>query len=167
MDYQEKKTITLLVSNTLVMICYGIFAFIKYSEAGPQNDDLYTWAKAMLFFIAINIGVVILAQILFHIGIVAGFEIKKQMPTTDQRALDSNLELDDSEFEIVDEMEKIISLKASKAGYFVTGIGFVLALLTLAIKLPPSIMLNIIFFSFVIASIVENIVHLYFYKRGI
>ena len=158
MSYQEKKTITLLVSNTLVMICYGIFAFLKYSEAGPQNDDLYMWAKAMLFFIAINVGVVILAQILFHIGIVAGFEIKKQvtheisrkikeqMPSADQRALDSNLELDDSEFEVVDEMEKIISLKASKAGYFITGIGFVLALFTLVLRLPPSIMLNILFF---------------------
>jgi hypothetical protein len=161
------------------MICYGIFAFIKYSEAGPQINDLSAWATAMLIFIAISVGVVILTQILFHIGIVAGFEIKKQvtheinrkikeqMPSTDLRALDSDLELDDSEFEVVDEMEKIISLKANKAGYIVTGVGFVLALLTLAIKLPPSIMLNIIFFSFVIASIVENIVHLYFYKRGI
>lgn len=178
MSYQEKRTIAYLVTGIPVLIAYGIYAFMTFQAAGPQVDDLSFWARAMLIFMAIGVVIAIITQVVLHIGIVAGFEIKKQITTEIAKKINQELppnaqvptqleELDTTEFEIEDEMEKVIALKAMKIGYMIAGLGFLVALITLALKMPPSFMLNLLFFTFGIASLTESMAHLYYYKRGL
>jgi hypothetical protein len=47
------------------------------------------------------------------------------------------------------------------------GGGIVIALMSLYIKMPPAIMLNIIFISFILGSILAGFSQLYFYRKGI
>jgi len=178
MSYQEKKTMAYLVTGVPVLIAYGIFAFLTYKTGGPKVDDLSFWAVAMLIFMAIGVVIAIVTQIVLHIGIVAGSEIKKQISMEIAKKINQNLpqnsqvsidqeELDSSEFEIVDEMEKHIALKAMRIGYTIASVGFLIAVITLALKMQPSIMLNLLFFTFGLASLTESMAHLYYYKRGL
>lgn len=64
-------------------------------------------------------------------------------------------------------MDKLIELKAMRIGFAIAGIGFVLSLITLVLDYAPAVMLNVIFFSFSIGSMIEGITKLYFYKRGV
>lgn len=64
-------------------------------------------------------------------------------------------------------MDKLIALKAMRNSYIVVGVGFVIALLSLYMKMQPAIMLNIIFASFSIGSLFEGFSQLYFYRRGV
>lgn len=68
---------------------------------------------------------------------------------------------------VEDEMDKLIELKAMRIGFAIAGIGFVLSLITLVLDYAPAVMLNVIFFSFSIGSMIEGITKLYFYKRGV
>ena len=68
---------------------------------------------------------------------------------------------------VVDEMDKLIELKSLRIAFALSGIGFIAALVSLVLNYPPSVMLNIIFLSFTIGSMIEGMVQLYFYKRGV
>jgi hypothetical protein len=178
MSYQEKKTLAYLVTNVPVLFAYGLYAFLIFKAGGPEVNDLSFWAKSMLIFMAIGVAIAIVSQIVLHIGIVAGFEIKKQISTEITKKINQELpmttqlsenheELDTSEFEIEDEMEKIIQLKAMRIGYIIAGFGFLMSLIVLALKMSPAIMLNVLFFAFGFGSLTESLGHLYYYRRGL
>lgn len=179
MSYQEKRTITMLAAGLTVFIAYALYAFITYKSGEPKTNDLSFWAISMLVFMAIGVVIAILTQIALHIAIVAGFEIKKQisieiakkvtqeLPQNCEMPVSQAEELDYSEFEMEDERDKFIALKAMKIGYIIAGSGFLIALILLALKVNPAIMLNLLFFAFGLASLSESMAHLYYYKRGV
>ena len=68
---------------------------------------------------------------------------------------------------VEDEMDKLIGLKAMRISFAVVGIGFIAALVSLVLNYSPAVMLNIMFVSFGIGSMVEGITQLYFYRRGV
>jgi uncharacterized membrane protein (UPF0136 family) len=175
MSYQEKKTVVSMLTGVLILAVYCVFAYLKYRTMGPDiAQDLSFWAVSMLVFIGIGIAAAIVTQIVFHIVIAAGGEIRrhitaeisKELGQTD-RTRAARDEMDWSEFENEDEMDKLIGLKAMRISYVIVGVGFILALVTLVLKLPPSIMLNTIFISACLASLTEGAAQLYYYKKGI
>ncbi|MCP4418127.1 MAG: hypothetical protein GY805_16005 [Chloroflexi bacterium] len=67
---------------------------------------------------------------------------------------------------LLDERDQLIHLKADRNSYTVFGSGFLLAMIMLAVGLPPLVMFNLIVFSVFGAGIVGYITQIYLYRRG-
>lgn len=168
MYYQEKKTIASIFSGILILAAYSIYGISKYLEIGESLlNDLKFWAKAMLIFIGGAIIVAIIIQIIFHIILAVTNEVTKEISKKanceGKKVTYEEIEISDVE----DEMDKLIALKAMRNSFMVVSIGFLIALLSLYTKMPPAIMLNIIFISFNIGSLFEGFSQLYFYRKGV
>ncbi|WP_414732813.1 hypothetical protein [Acetobacterium carbinolicum] len=168
MNYQEKKVITSIIAGVLVLVTYSIYGMSKYLEI---RDDLLNnlefWATTMLVAIGGGIVVVILIQIIFHIILAVANEVAKEVAkkvsNVGKNEIYEELEITGIE----DEMDKLIALKAMRNSFVMVGIGFIIALLSLYLKMPPAIMLNIIFISFSLGSLFEGLSQLYFYRKGV
>ena len=165
MSYQEKKTITSILTGVLVLAAYCIYAFGKHQPGTSNSSDLKFWAITMLIFIGIGIAATIVIQIVFHILLSISIAVKGKI---------QNQDLDDKEIEkqidaemVEDEMDKLIELKSNQIGFILAGIGFVAGLVTLAFNYSPAVMLNILFISFSAGSLLEGFVQLYYYRKGL
>jgi len=164
MSYQEKKTITSILSGIFILAAYCIFAFSRY-QAAIDPGNLKFWAVNMLIFIGFGVVVSIIIQIVFHIALSISIAVKGKI---------QNQDLDDKEIEkqidaemVEDEMDKLIELKSNRIGFFLAGIGFVAGLVTLAFNYSPAVMLNILFISFSAGSLLEGFAQLYYYRKGL
>lgn len=173
MSYKEKQTVVSILSGVLLLLAYIFYALNKTQSGVASPDDLKFWATMILTFIAIGIAATIVIQIIFHILLSISIAVKNEVQKEIQvEAKQSNFNASDIEKTIAlemveDEMDKLIELKAMKIGFAIAGIGFVLSLISLVLEYAPAVMLNIIFFSFSIGSMIEGITKLYFYKRGV
>lgn len=168
MNYQEKKVITSIIAGVLVLATYSIYGMSKYLEIGEDLlNNLEFWATAMLITIGGGVVVVILIQIIFHIILAVANEVAKEVAKkiSSEGKNESYEELEITSIE--DEMDKLIALKAMRNSFIVVGIGFIIALLSLYMKMPPAIMLNVIFVSFSLGSLFEAFSQLYFYRKGV
>ena len=165
MYYQEKKAMASIFSGVLILAAYSIFGVSKYLEVGESLlSDLKFWATAMLVAIGGGIIVAVIIRIIFHVILAVANEVSKEV--SKKESIEGTYEeLEISDFE--DEMDKLIALKAMRNSYIVVGVGFVISLLSLFAKMPPAIMLNIIFASFSIGSLFEGYSQLYFYRKGV
>jgi len=165
MSYQEKRTIVMIVTGVMVLAAYCIYAFGQVQAGMVAAGDLKYWARTMLIFIGIGIAATIVIQIIFHIllSITTAISKKIQDPNFDEKEIEKTIELEMVE----DEMHKLIELKSTRISFFITGIGFVFGLLSLLLDYPAEVMLNIMFISASLGSLVEGFTQLYFYRRGI
>jgi hypothetical protein len=165
MFYKVKRTIVSILTGVLLLTAYYTYAFGKVQSGTVAPDDLRFWATTILVFIGIGIVALIVIQIIFHILLSIAMAVKEQVQTgkCDDKEIEKALELDMVE----DEMDKLIELKSMRISFAIVGIGFVAALVSLVLNYPPVVMLNIIFASFFIGSLIEGITQLYFYKTGI
>jgi hypothetical protein len=165
MSYQEKRTITSIVTGALVLGAYCLYTFGKYQTGAVIPGDLKFWASTMLFFIGIGIVAIIVIQIVFHILLSISIAVKEQI---------QNGQVDDKQIEktigaemVEDEMDKLIELKSTRVSFIFAGIGFVAALLSQVFNYSPVVMLNILFISFNVGSLFEGFAQLYYYRKGI
>ncbi len=161
MSYQEKKTITSMVTGVLLLVSYCIYAFGKYRQGLADLKDLHFWAGAMLTFIGIGIGATILIQIIFHVFFAVAIAVKERM--SDEKKISRTVKASMVE----DEMDKLIELKSLRIDSAFVGFGFVAGLVSLALNHPPAVMLNILFLSGGIGSLSEGFLSLYYYRKGI
>lgn len=153
MLYHEKKTIATLFSGIAILAAYCIFAWGKYQAGGKTlESDLAFWAVTMLMFIGIGIISTIIILIVFHVALAVVSAAKKEEP---------DFTMDD------DEMVKLVELKSARISFIMVGVGFVASLILLAMNRPAALMLNVMFFSFSLGSLLEGFVQLYFYRTGI
>ena len=165
MSYQEKRTSTSIFSGALILAAYCIYAFGKYGSGVVAPGDLKFWASTMLIFIGIGIGVTIVIQIIFHILLSVSIAVKKKIQ--DEECSDKEIEKT-IELEIVeDERDKLIELKSMRIGFVIAGMGFVGALVSLVLNYSPVVMLNILYISFCVGSLLEGAGQLYYYRRGV
>jgi hypothetical protein len=164
MSYQEKKTITSMVSGLILMAAYTINAWGRYQAGTAPADDLALWATLMLTYIGIGIVITIILQILFHILLSVGVAVKEKIrdETCDDKVIEQTIKQEMVE----DERDKLIELKSMRAGFVLAGIGFISALFSLILGYPSVVMLNILFLSFFAGSILEGFFQLYYYRRG-
>ena len=158
MSYNSKKTIAGMVMGVLVVAAYIIYAL---SDSSPAPDDLKSWAAAMLVFIGIGIAAAIAIQIILHIALSIGVAVKEreQDDKTVERIIASTV--------VEDERDKLIGLKSTHIGYVFAGIGFVAALVALALGIQVVTVLHILFGAFSGGSLAEGIMSVYFYEKGI
>ncbi len=147
MSYQESRTIAYLISTLLATGLYTFLAFQKYAEGGVEATSVASfWGSLMLIVIAVQIVLSILTAI--------AVSIIQAVATRDEN------------FEQSDERDQLIELKANRISFSVFGIGFVLAMASLAIGQPPLVMFHLIVAALFTAVIVGYITQLVLYRRG-
>lgn len=147
MNYQENRIIGYLISILLAVGYYSFQVFQKYQEGSFDLTTISSsWGSVILIAIAVQIVLSIFMGILFSV-IPASTRSEKNISLSDER-------------------DQLINLKADQISHAVFGIGFLIAMITLAIGLPPLVMLNLIVYSGFGAGIVGLITKLYLYRRG-
>jgi len=164
MTYQEKKVWITILSGLIVFIMYFRRASLAFQLKGEVIlQDTSFWARTMLMYIVIGVVVVIVMMIVLHVIMAISGEVGKKVKASLGQEVD---ELADT-FDVEDEMDRLIGLKAERIGYTIVGIGFTFGLISLAMNKAPGIMLNIVYLSFMLGSFLEGVTKLYFYKRGV
>lgn len=165
MSYQEKKSIISIVTGLLILAAYFIYTYTKYQSGVVIEGDLKFWAASILVFIGIGIVATIIIQIIFHIllSVAIAVQAKVRDESCDDKEIEKTIELE----MVSDEMDRLIELKSSMVGFGVAGAGFMLSLVAIVFNYSPVVMLNIMFASFSIGSILEGFTQLYFYRKGI
>ena len=148
MTFQEKKSLGLLISNVAVSAIYYLIVYNKF-QAGELGSlgDTRMWAAIILLSIPIYIAANILMMIMVNII---------QAIATQEEPKD-----------IVDEMDKLIELKATRNFYHTFMVGFMLALGSQYLRMEIHVMFIILITTLVIAGIVNEISQLYFYRKGV
>ena len=157
MPYQAKKTLISLVSSLIILVLY-------ITNILPQKGTHTTisdWAKIMLVHIGLGAIITIVLHIIFHIYLSVSIAIKER--DKDDKAIERSI----NQEMVEDEMTKLIDLKSLQVGYIVTGIGFVSGLVLLSIGYNMILVLNIMFLSFFIGSVIEGLVNIFFNLKGV
>ena len=139
MSFHEKRSILSIISNTLVFVIYAFIVYNRYQgmNFSQESQVFYFWAKAFLILIPITIVTHIVIYIIFHI--INSIANKETDP------------------EITDERDKLIELKSLRISHYVFILGFVLAMVSQVIKMPPTAMFVTLFISGFISSVVSEI----------
>jgi len=167
MSYQEKKTLVTITSGAVLFVAYILLILPQY-KLGENSEDLRFWASTILSFIGISIIINIVIQIAFHIlfSVSIAFDetVKEvaQEKVADEKQIDRKIKLEMVE----DERDKMIELKSIRVGYYFTGIGVIIALFSLVLNYSPAVMLNILFLSYLVGSLIEGLTQLYYYRKG-
>lgn len=163
MSYQEKRVIVSFITGAALLTVYCIYAF------GPSGlgaaADLKDWAILMLKFVGIGIGANIAIQIIFHIFLSIGMAVtaKIRNESTDDKDLEKSIQAEMME----DERDKLIERKSTWIGFLSAGIGFIAGLVLLATGYSAVVMLNTLFISFFVGSLLEGVAQLAYYRQGL
>jgi len=165
MSYQEKRTITNILTGAAILIAYCIYAFGKSQSGIVASNDLKFWASTMLIFIGIGVVATIIFQIVFHILLSISITVQKKIQdgNFDEKEIEKSIKAEMVE----DEMGRLIGLKSERIGFITVGIGFVLGLFSVVFNYSSAVLLNIIFISFSLGSILEGFANLFYFRRGI
>ena len=158
MSYSSKRTISNVVAGLLLVAAYIIYAS---GSNAPAPEDLKSWATAMLVFIGIGVGAIIVIQIAFHVFLAIRIAVKEEERDSKkiERIIESTM--------VEDEREKLIGLKSARVGYICAGAGAMAMLIALAAGVSAVMALQLLFGSSAAGSIVEGIVSVYFYEKGV
>ncbi|WP_208590233.1 hypothetical protein [Gracilibacillus suaedae] len=165
MSYHEKRAIASMITWTLILLAYCTYTFRKYQLGVIATDDMKSWSSTILLFIGVGIVAAIIIQILFHIllSVAVTVQEKKRNGTCDDKEIQKTIESD----MVTDEMNQLIELKSMRIAFIVVAIGFVTALLSQVLNYSSTVMLNIMFVSFLIGSLSGELTQLYFYRKGV
>lgn len=165
MSLQEKRSLFSVITGIILLMAYGIYVMGKLQSGSVDSEDIKFWANAMLLFIGIGIVVSIITQIIFHIVSAIMIAIKEKM--INQDTSDEEVEKIINTEMMSDEMDKLIELKSMRVGFIFSGIGFVCGLIALALNYSPVVMLNMVFASFSLGSILEGFQQFLYYRKGV
>jgi hypothetical protein len=148
MSYQEKKNIVSLMGSLLVFVFYCLYVFERYPEATLDSTDTFSfWASVILILIPVSLVAKIIISIVFNIIY--------------------RLFTNEKEPSFADELDKIIELKSTRNSHYVFIIGFLLAMGSLVMDMPPYMMFIVLIFSGFVSEMVGVITQIYHYRRGV
>jgi hypothetical protein len=149
MAYKEKQSLI-----TILIYILGIGSYLGYvlTRDPEQYNDSKFWASTMLIFIGILIVMTIIILIAFHIAYEVIYTVKNEKGQID---------------DVVDEMEKLISLKSIRNGGIVSSVTILFAPVLVLFDVSLIWVLNVVYIGFFVAAIFEECSKLYFYRRGI
>ncbi len=165
MSYQEKRTIVSIVTGMIILAAYCIYAYNKLQSGAADPSNNRFWAGIILAFIGIGIVVQIIIQIVFHILLSVAVAVKKTIG--EERCDDKEIDKIVNSEMVEDEMDRLIGLKSMRISFAIAGIGFLAGLAALLLNYSTAVMLNLLFLSFSIGSLLEGFSQLYYYRRGI
>jgi len=148
MSYQEKKQIVSLLGSLLVFVFYCLYVFEKFPQATLDTAATFSfWASVILILIPVSIVAKIMISIVFNI--IYRIATKEKEPS------------------FADELDKIIELKSTRNSHYVFVIGFLLAMVSLVMDMPPYMMFIIFIFSGLMSEVISVITQIYLYRRGV
>lgn len=148
MTYQEKRSILSIISTILVFAGYCLYIYPQFPEGGLESADTFRfWGSFVLTLILVSI----VAQIIIGNIFVIAFRI-----TTGEK-----------EPTFVDELDKLIDLKAFRNSFFVFVLGFLLAMGSLVIDRPSQVMFMVLIAAGFISDVTGSATRLYHYRKGV
>jgi hypothetical protein len=147
MDQKERQILVSIISSILIIGAYVLYVYKRQVVGNFEVlDDFSFWGKTFLKLIP----VAIMAQIVIHIiyAIINRIITNEDIPTKD------------------DERDKYIELKSIRISHWIFVLGFVAAMVFLALGSKPSLMFIIIFVSGFISTIISEIAKFIYYRRG-
>lgn len=148
MSYQEKKNVVSLIGTLLVFVSYCWYVFENYPQSTLVSTDTFSfWASVILILIPVSIVAKIIISIVFNIIY--------------------RISTNEKEPSFADELDKIIELKATRNSHYAFTIGFLLAMGSLVLDMPPYMMFIILIFSGFLSEMVGVITQIYLYRRGV
>lgn len=147
MSFQERRSIVNLVSTILITALYSAYMVQRFPEGDAYSPAVFHfWGAFFLILIPVSIVARIIIYIVFYIA--NTIATKQEEPS------------------ITDERDNLIELKATRYSLYVFGVGFLLAMGSLVIDMPPSAMFIILICSGLVSEIVSEVSQFYFYRRG-
>lgn len=147
MYQKEKETLVSVISSVLILGIYSVYVYQKYLLVNPSLiNDFKFWGKAFLILIPVSIGTMIVIHIIFAII----HKIITREEITD----------------LTDERDRAIELRAIRISHWIFILGFLLSMASQAIGMQPWVMFVTLIYSGFLASIISEIVKLYYYRRG-
>jgi len=148
MTYQEKKSIVSLISAVLIFVSYCLYKYSQYPQGKLESSVLlHYWGSFVLLLTLVSIVAHILISMIFNIV----FRI-----TTGEK---------EPAFE--DEMDKLIRLKAARNSFALFILGFILAMGSLVLDQPLTVMFIILIGAGFIADVAGSVTKLYHYRKGV
>lgn len=148
MDLKEKRILVSLISSVLIMAFYWLYVYYNFIEGNPALlNDMRFLGKAFLIMIPVAIG----AQIVIQIVLAIAFKMAGH---------------DDID-PIDDERDKLIELKSIKISHYIFILGFMLAMGCLAMGMHTRVMIFVLIASGFVASVVNELLRLWYYRKGV
>lgn len=148
MDTKEKQILVTVITSFLIVAGYSYYVYLTQVVDNIQIiDDVKFWGKSFLILIP----VALIGQIIVHII----FAIINKIVT--------NEDLDHR----TDERDKLIELKTIRISHWVFVLGFLLAMSTLAMGMQIWVMFIVLLVSGFIASMLSELMKIYYYRKGI
>ncbi len=148
MDLKERRILVSLIGSVLILSIYSMVVYYKYIAGNTEVlNDLRFLGKSFLILIPVAIVIQIIIQIVF--------------------AIVTKIASDEDIDPIEDERDKLIELKAIKISHYIFLIGFMLAMGCLALGMKPWVMIVVLISSGFVASVVNEILRLYYYRKGV
>jgi len=148
MSFEERNAVVAILSS---VIAWGMMISVLGQNTllgiydGPLGPQ--AWARTVLWLILISIGITIAATVLFNIAYAL---------VTGEHVMDGSR----------DERDKGIALHGIRAAQIVMATGIVLAIVYLAFGGGLVMFLNLILAVCAVASLADEVVKLYLYRRG-
>ena len=158
MTFKSKRILAGMLAGVAFVAAYLIYAL---SAASPDAGDLQAWAIVMLVSLGIAVASMIVLHIVFHITASIGIAVRER----DKSDKDVEKIVEASMAE--DEMDKLISRKASAVGLAVSGIGFIAMLVSLAFGASALIALHIMLGALAFGGLVDGGMSIFYYERGV
>lgn len=147
MSYQERLSLVNLISTILVTALYAAYMVQRYPDASPYSKEVFHfWGAFFLILIPVTIVTRIVIYIVF--AIINAIATREEDPP------------------LTDERDKLVELRASRNSLYVFALGFVLAMGSLVVELPPSVMFITLICAGVMSEVVSEISQFYYYRRG-
>lgn len=148
MSYQERRAIVSLISNVLITGVYSVIMFQRYPEGDAYSPDVFRfWGSFFMLLILVSIVSKIIIFIIF--SIIDTIATREEIPS------------------ITDERDRLIEWKSTRYSLYTFTAGFVLAMGSLVLDMPPSTMFIILFGSGFVASVINDVSEFFFYRRGV
>jgi hypothetical protein len=148
MSYQERRSIVSLISTILITAFYSAYMLQRYPEANAYSPEVFRfWGSFFLILIPVSIVAKIVIAIVFAI---ANAIATREVEST-----------------ITDERDKLIELKAARNSLYTFALGFLLAMGSLVIDMPPPVMFVILISAGLVSEMVGDISQFIFYRRGV
>ena len=147
MSQSESRTVAYLISSLIGTVLYFLYVVQQYQDGSFNSETISSsWGIAVLVVIGLQIVLSIISAILVSIGL--AIKEREEVP------------------ELSDERDQLIELRANRISFSVFGVGFLIAMITLAAGLVPLVMFNLIVFSLFAGAISGYVSQLYRYRRG-
>ena len=145
---RENQIIVSLITTIIILIIYTLWVYNKYIVDSPETlNNLQFWGRSFLILIP----VMIVAQIIIHIifAIVNKIVTNQEIPSK------------------TDEMGQLIELKSLRISRWVQSVFFILAMSALALNYELWVMFILLITSCFMSTIVESLVQIYYYRKGV